>query len=86
VTDEYEHRLQARVSNARVQPLPCESVMRQRLGQLFISLGNHLQGLHPFTIISPDDLEWATNRSPFCSPHGVDAARAMTRQVTTVRA
>ncbi len=61
VIDEYGQRLQASARNARVQRLPRESVARQRLGQLFISLGERLQGQRPSTITNPAALQPATN-------------------------
>lgn len=61
VTDEYAHRLQASACNARVRSLPHESVLRQRLGQLVISLGERVQGQQPSSVTTPADLELATN-------------------------
>ncbi len=60
VTDEYAHRLQASAPTAHVQGRSGESVMRQRLGQLFIRLGERVQGQRPSTGAAPAELELAT--------------------------
>lgn len=59
VTDEYAHRLQASASAAHVQGRSGD-VVRQRLGQLFIRLGERVQGQRPPTVATPADLELAT--------------------------
>ena len=56
VTDEYAHRLQASATLAHVQGRSGESVVRQ----LFIRLGERLQGQRPAPVATAADGELAT--------------------------
>ena len=60
VIEAYQQRLRDSAGNARAWSLPRESVMRRKLGALFINLGERVQGQRSSAITEPADVRLAT--------------------------
>ncbi len=59
VIEDYQQRLRESAQKAHDRNLPHESAIRRRLGQLFISLGEHLQGHRPAATANTADVRLA---------------------------